>query len=272
MLSRAYYYLVAGLPDLSLQQSHLPFSSAEWISVLTDHLSPPELAQLRLLRLPADHQTLLGLLRGASTPEANDWALYDPEFLAEALEEESDQLPAYFLAVHAAFRQKSTPEDLLNAEHQLTESYYDYALEKATGLVQQWLPFDRDLRNLMTGWHLRKHNQSTENQLVGQNAVSEAIRESSGRDFGMGREYPSWNWWVQEAEDDGLVERQQNLERIRWHFIDEALSFSYFSADVLLGYLLKLQILQRRLEGEPQRGRQRLEHFIQEAAKQLERT
>lgn len=263
---KQYYYLVAGLPELSLYQQQLPFSVAEWVSELEGVLTGEEREALDLLLLPADHQNLLTFLARGEVAEWAPLSRFDEEQLLDRLRE-GEGLPAYFHQTYEAFRESAAGAfQRLPWEHRLAEGYYAHALANSHGFVHEWLRFDRDLRNLLAGWNIRRHKLSEAHQLVGDNEITQAIRRSQARDFGMGRIYPQWERWVQDAEIDDLAERRQNTFRLRWGFIDQALTFSYFNADVLLGYLLKLQLLGGRLQENAGQGRERVEQFIHQLA------
>lgn len=268
LTQRSYYYLVAGLPNLALQQTQLPFSLHEWIEVLEQNGTPTDLEQLELLRLPGDHRNLLDWLYEGEETDWDKTARYSGEELVDKLDR-GNGLPNYLHELYAGFRQKKDQPERLAIEHGLTERYYSYALPKARGVVKEWLSFDRNLRNLLSAWNRRKYHLPAEHQVVGQNDITRAIATSQARDFGLGQAYPRWYWWVHEAENDGLLERQQNLDRIRWNFINEVLRFEYFSFDVLLGYYLKLQILENRIGLDAKRGQERVDHYIEQIAEQF---
>jgi len=262
---KQYYYLVAGLPELSLYQPQLPFQLADWVRELEDKLERTERAALDLLLLPAEHENLLAFMARGEITQWAPLSRYEPEFFLNSLRE-GEGLPPYFHRTLEAFRKEGNDFQRLPWEHRLTEGYYAYALANSRGFVHDWLRFDRDLRNLQTGWNLRRHRLSDEHQLVGDNDITRAIRRSQARDFGLSMRYPQWGQWVQDAEIDDLAERHQNTSRLRWSFIEEALTFSYFSADVLLGYLLKLQLIEERLQADAEQGREHLEAFIHQLA------
>ncbi len=268
MFKRSFHYLIASLPKLGLPQQQLPFSVLDWINQLNQVLHPSEKEQLHLLQLPADNQHLKTLLVNDSVEVWNPSAVYDGNSFLESLEKGAG-LPAYLHEVYErSLLQKGTLDELA-LEYHLTEAYYAYAQEKGGWFVKAWTAFDRDLRNLLSAWNRRKYDLPDQYQLIGKNEVTEAIRKFAARDFGLGQVLPQWNWWVQEAAEDQILEREQNRDRITWHFIDSALQLEYFSVEVLLGYFLQLQILEYRISQDAERGRQRLDDYIQGVAEKF---
>jgi len=59
MTNRQYYYLIAGLPDIVLDQPKMPFSVAAFREELKTHLHPEDYQLAEWLFLPADNRNLL---------------------------------------------------------------------------------------------------------------------------------------------------------------------------------------------------------------------
>ena len=101
-------------------------------------------------------------------------------------------------------------------------------------------------------------------QIVGQNEVTEAIERSPARDFGLSGEFPFVDKLLHALEQDSLLEREKAIDRIRWNYIDDLNTFQYFTLDVILGYLLKLTMLDRWRRLEPERGKAAVDNLIEE--------
>ena len=59
MFKRNYYYLVAGLPDIVLDQKKLSVSIIDFREELKSHLDPKDYVLVSLLFLPFDNTNLL---------------------------------------------------------------------------------------------------------------------------------------------------------------------------------------------------------------------
>jgi hypothetical protein len=242
MEKRQYYYLVAGLPDLVLDQAKLPFSTATFKEELHRHLHPEDYRLVRYLFLPADNRNLLRTLR----KEEGEWdesGRYSPDELAAALRE-PELLPSYMQQFIPAFQQEMPVINGMSWENQLTSLYYDYVLSDTEGFLHEWFTFERDLRNLLAALSARRNKLSLEGQLIGDYQLTAAIRSSHARDFGVSGEYPYIERLIQ-WEDNHWLEREMALDAIRWNYIDELNTFHYFSVEILLGYLIKLFLLER---------------------------
>ncbi len=61
-MSKNYYYLVAGLPDLLIENKKVNLDYRRYLAELADDLEPSDAIQLRVLRHPVDNQNLIALL------------------------------------------------------------------------------------------------------------------------------------------------------------------------------------------------------------------
>jgi len=241
--ARNYYYLVAGLPDILLEQAKPPFSVASFREELQYHLHPEDFALVKLILLQADNANLLRLLhkdhehwdeRGQFSHEQMDTAVRDEE-----------GLPAYMHQFVAAFQQDLPIQHHMSWENQLSHLYYEYALSTTEGFLAGWFSFDRDLRNILAALSARKHHLAAEGNVLGAHDAAETIRRTNARDFGLTGELPFLEKLLQVEEETNLLDREFAIDKLRWQRIDELNTFHYFTVDVLLGYMIKLFMLER---------------------------
>ncbi len=242
MNNRQYYYLVAGLPDIVLDQPKMPFSVAAFREELKAQLHPDDYRLVEWLFLPADNRNLLHfLLKTEATWDDN--CHYSPDDFADALRE-PERLHVYMQTFIAAFQAQEPLRPGMTWENQLTELFYDYALANTQGFLNDWFLFDRNLRNVLAAMSIRRNRLSAEGQLIGEYEFTAALRNSHARDFGLSGEFPMMERLLQ-WEDNNWLEREMAIDAKRWKHLDDLNAFNYFSVEVLLAYLIKLMILQR---------------------------
>lgn len=240
---RNYYYLVAGLPDILLEQPKPPFSSLQYREELHYHLHPADYALVEILFYFFDNRNLLHILekktghwdeRGNLSIETLDAGIRDGE-----------GLPSYMHRFVQAYQQELPLQPGMSWENQLADLYFEYAIDHTQGFLQRWFTFERDLRNVLAALSARKQKRSLEGEILGASDISEAIRHHASRDFGLAGEFPIVEKLLQIEEKENLLEREFDLDKVRWNYIGELTTFEYFTIDVLLGYLLKLFMLER---------------------------
>ena len=253
MLTRNYYYLIAGLPDIVPEQSKAPFSLQEFALELQATLHPDDYRELEWFFLPADNRNLLHLIQKQEAP----WepiGRFSRETMEEGLKEPGLLLP-YMDQFIQAFREGNILWPAMSWENQLTRLFHEYALENTTGFLHQWFSFENHLRNFLVARNAREYQLPLEGQLIGDNLVTEAARRSHARDLGLARELDFADKLLHALERDSPIEREKAVDRIRWSFINELNTFHYFSLEVVLGYFLQLEILSRWTHLDPERGK-----------------
>jgi len=262
MQQRNYYYLVSGLPDIVLEQSKAPFTLPELLEAFRASLHPDDLQLIALILLPADNRNLLNVLQKKNLP----WEAHG-NFSHEEIEEglkEPGLLPAYFDLFQQAFKADMPLWPGMSWENQLARLYYGYVLERTEGFLHEWFTFENYLKNILAAWNIREYQLAPEGQLVGENMVTEAAAHAHARDLGLSGELPFVNRLMHALEQDKLLEREKAISRIQWNYIDELNTFNYFSTEVILGYLLKLIILSRWTQLDPERGTQAINAMVKE--------
>ena len=82
-------------------------------------------------------------------------------------------------------------------------------------------------------------------EVIGSNEFAVALRTSNAKDFGLTLDYPYVEKVIALMDNDNLVERERGLDLIIWHFLDEAVTFDYFSLERVISYMLRLMIVER---------------------------
>lgn len=258
---REYHYLIAGLPDILIGQSKVAFKVSDFKAELQQFLHPEDFRLLEMLFLRFDNQNLLLLLQ--KNEEGWDaMGSFSQEDLLQGLEDDSKLLPAYMQVFAKAFRDGQDILPGMSWENQLTWLYYDYVLSSTAGFLADWFAFEQDFKNILAALSARRHGLSSEGQLIGNNPVTEALRKSHARDFGLSQEYPYVDKLLKIEEQTDLLERERIITQLKWNQIDEMNTFHYFTIDRLLGFMLKLISYERWITLDPDQGREVLEGKI----------
>jgi hypothetical protein len=262
MFERNYYYLVAGLPDIIIDQKKLTFTLDAFKDELKYHLHSEDYKLVELLFLPADNLNLLNLLLKSGNPFDDSG-----KFTREELEQEIKDpvhTPPYMQRFIIAYKSDTPVFDGLSWGDQLTWLYYDHVKKSNNRFVRDWFEFDLNLRNIVAGINIRKHKLKGEKFFIGDNNIVQAVRKSSLRDFGLGNDFEYMEKLINIQENRNLLERERAMDIMRWEFIDESNTFNYFTIEVLLGYIIKLQMVKRWLEMDLETGKQMFRRLLDE--------
>jgi len=266
----AYYYLVAGLPELSQKAMDIDLTFAAFLDEIGGRLAPSDRAYFDGLLYRNDNDNLLQLLDrqrdGADTirlepaapatldEEALDLLLRDPGAVAEA----PDYLRRFVTEESARFRK----EERYQLEDRLTAYYYGAMISSDNPFMAAYFRFELDLQNTITAINCRRFELNADTHLVGQNDVTEALTKSSLNDFGLGLSHP----WVADLltlfDKAEPVALELGIDRIKWQQIDEINALTYFTVDVILGFAIKLLTIERWMRLDPESGLARYRQMV----------
>lgn len=268
MFERNYYYLVAGLPDIVLDQKKLPVTVSEFKEDLAYHLHEDDYELVKLLFLPFDNENLLNLLLKNDKP-FNELGTYSRQFLEEEIKEPS-ALPAYFQQFILAYKNESPVYQGYSWENQLTWLYYDYVLQVKNSFLRDWFEFDQHLKNIFSAFNVRKYKLPKENAYIGENFVTEGLKRSSLKDFGLTNDFSFMEKLVTMDDEETSMEKEKSLDMMRWDYLNELNTFNYFSIEVLIAFVIKLIMVVRWIQLDPETGRKMFKQIISELEESYE--
>ena len=262
-----YYYLVAGLPELTLEDSKLSYTVADFKSELYSALSEEDRMLIDLFYLQFDNANVLKLLKdkdAAIDPRGN----YSAEELAEYISllkeggEVSERMfPSYLSTFISEYFNISVEDDFLH-EDRLAALYYAYAMKCKNKFVSAWFSFNLVINNVLVALTARKFKVDVAPLIVGDTEVCEALRTSGARDFGLSGEVEWLDILVKISETEELVEREKKIDLLRWNWMEEATFFNYFTVERLFVFLLQLEMIERWISLDKEKGSQLFRSII----------
>ena len=260
-----YYYLVAGLPELTLEDSKLSYTVADFKSELYSALSEEDRMLIDLFYLQFDNANVLKLLKdkdAAIDPRGN----YSAEELAEYISllkeggEVSERMfPSYLSTFISEYFNISVEDDFLH-EDRLAALYYAYAMKCKNKFVSAWFSFNLVINNVLVALTARKFKVDVAPLIVGDTEVCEGLRTSGARDFGGEVEW--LDILVKISETEELVEREKKIDLLRWNWMEEATFFNYFTVERLFVFLLQLEMIERWISLDKEKGSQLFRSII----------
>ncbi len=262
-----YYYLIAGLPELTLEDSKLSYTVADFKTELYPALSEEDRKLIDLFYLKFDNANVLKLLKdkdAAIDPRGN----YSAEELAEYISQLKDGdevsphvFPSYLSAFISEYFNMPAEEGFLY-EDRLAALYYAYAMKCKNKFVSSWFAFNLTINNVLVAFTARKFKLDIAPLIVGDTEVCEALRTSSARDFGLSGEVDYLELLVKISETEELVEREKKIDQLRWNWMEEATFYNYFTVERLFVFLLQLEMIERWISLDKEKGSQMFRSII----------
>ena len=267
-MPRQYHYLVAGLPDLIIDDQKTPMSTDHFRELLHENMPDNEYDLIRSFFWRFDNDNLMNRLQNpesAIDPRGNLVSNELDELLAAAKEGSSSAvstLPPYLMAFILAYTSDTPAIENKRWELQLSELYYEYILGGKNYFIKNWYAFEKDLSNILTAFNCRNHEIPVENQIIGKDELTEKLVKSNARDFGIDKDFPKIEQILKALDEPDLLEQEKLIDRIKWDFLDEAVFFYYFTVERLFSFLIKLSMIERWMVLDKPTGQQLFNELI----------
>jgi hypothetical protein len=254
-----YYYLIAGLPNISFDDSKLPYTVTGFKDEAGNYLSEADTRLLNLFTLKFDNENLLEQIQHPDyDPDTRGRFTYD-EFntLLRGLRNEKEEempfknknkrFPPYFETFARAFLKAEEKEEKpqIPWEDYLSALYYDYAMKSKNRFVAEWFELNLNIRNILIALTCRKYKLDKTAYLVGNNPTANCIRTSNARDFGLGDTLEYLPALLRIAEETDLLLREKKVDQLKWEWLENTTTYKTFDVENVLVYLLKLEMMER---------------------------
>ena len=273
-MKKNYYYLIAGLPELTLDDSKLGITVREFRDLYYPELADDDRALLDLIYLSYDNANLLLLLKDKEAAIA-EGGLYTSEELlaiieaARAEEAPDRNYPRYMYDFVAQMESEESAAEGIFPEDRLAQLYYAHAMSQGNVFVERWFAFNLDLNNFLTAITARRYNLDVKPLIVGDNEVAKALRTSNSRDFGLTGVMDGFEEVMRISEIDNLVERERKLDVLKWEWMEENSFFDYFTVEKLFAFLVKIQIIERWISLDAEAGGEMLRGMIRQLKEEV---
>ena len=263
-----YYALISGLPDLSFEDAKMPYTVEDFKQQLNEILSVSDKKLVDDLFLKYDNDNLLAFLRNKDAVFDSKGAFLREE-IAEMVQEIREvehplnkKIPPYFKTFVPDFTAGNEALYKLFWEDQLASLYYDYLGHSKNKFVRDWAELNLNINNVMIALTCRRNGTIPVPYIVGNNEVAENLRTSNARDFGLTDIFEQFDAVRRIDEESDLMEKEYKIDRLRWTWMDEENFFNYFTIERVIGYLFKLQLLERWMGLQEDSGKQKFEEMV----------
>ena len=264
-----YYCLVSGLPDVAFDGSKVHYSVERFRDEIYPQLTSDDTRLVDLFFLSRDNANILQMLEYGVDAPLKNVGVYKGERLAEIIASAKDgdirdiKVPAYiydFLDFYFANEEKEgyVWSDILSAH------YYEYAMSVSNKFLSGWFEYNLNVNNILVALLARKYKLNVSESVVGNNAVSEALRTSNARDFGLSGSVDYFEALVRLNEDERLHERERRLDEMRWAWLEDNSVFNYFTVEKLYVFLQKLDIIERWAIMDADKGMEQYNSMIED--------
>ena len=276
-----YHHLIAGLPDITLDDSKQVYSVYTFKEEVYKLLSRQDKKLMNLFFLKYDNQNLLSWLKN---PLGTDPSLLDqrgtvsPDEFAELIKAYKDgkkiktKIPPYIIELLKAYaKENASTEEVEEGQEQeqeledtdkdkegndentqsiswddrLAALYYAYAIKKGNNFFSAWFELNLTIKNILTAVTCLKHGLDRNLYIIGSSNISEKLRTSTSRDFNLSDDVEYLPELLRLVEETDLVAREKKIDLLKWEWLENNTIFKVFNIESVFAYLLKIEMIER---------------------------
>jgi hypothetical protein len=267
-----YYAFISGLPDLIFDEHKKVYSTREFCDELNLLLSHRDKRIVKKLFLKYDNDNLLSYLKhGEENMIFNNLANYSQEVImdmTDIVKDEDRKWNKKYLNYLQVFIQDYLAHDEIPKifwEDHLSTLYYNYLLNKTNNqFLKEWSELNMNIRNILTALSARREGIEYDYLIVGDNDVAKLLRTSHNPGHGL-MEFIDYYEPVREIDEiTDLIQKEQRIDTFLWEWIEEHTFFHYFDIEKIMGYLFKLQIIERWKQLDAEKGEIIFKNIVKE--------
>lgn len=269
-----YYCLVAGLPDISLDDGKLSYSVSDFKAELYPDLSAQDRKLIDLFYLKFDNTAILKLLKNkdAVIEDKGNFSAEELLQLIEAVREgdtPDKKYPSYLVNFVSQYLQLSQDE-LYRAYDLLAALYYSYGMSSNNAFIASWFEFNLNLNNILAALAARKYKLEVSSVIVGATSICEQLRTSNARDFGLNETLKYFEALQRIADIEELVEREKKVNMLKWKWLEDESFFHYFTIERIFVFLMQLEMIERWISLDKEKGNELFRKMIQDLKNEVQ--
>lgn len=269
-----YYCLVAGLPDISLDDGKLSYSVSDFKAELYPDLSAQDRKLIDLFYLKFDNTAILKLLKNkdAVIEDKGNFSAEELLQLIEAVREgdtPDKKYPSYLVNFVSQYLQLSQDE-LYRADDLLAALYYSYGMSSNNAFIASWFEFNLNLNNILAALVARKYKIEVSSVIVGATSICEQLRTSNARDFGLNETLEYFEALQRIADIEELVEREKKVDMLKWKWLEDESFFHYFTIERIFVFLMQLEMIERWISLDKEKGNELFRKMIQDLKNEVQ--
>jgi hypothetical protein len=268
-IKRNYHYLVAGLPELLLDEGRMKATLIELKSEFEQNIDQSDFELVKYLFLKFDNANLLNLLKKRDF-EFDKRGAFSQELLEEQIKEQTGLLPQYMNFFIEDFMSDRRENIEISWENILEGYFYQHLIGTGNAFLRDWFTFRLNTKNVIAALVCRQYGLRMENQLIGNSEIIESLLRSNARDFGIVQDFPEIDKILTAWESDTLLQREKALDMINWQWIDEQTFFHYFTIEKLIGFLLQFEMVERWMNLDRKEGEKMFNQLLDQLGRSFE--
>lgn len=262
-----YYCMIAGLPDIDLQDAKPGIGMDEMLEQCHEQLTALDKRLLFYFLLRQDCTNLVRLLKD---PEAaiDQWGNFTHDQLCDLITSATEmnfnvhRFPS-FMSVFAREYAYNKDKAGYYPEDEILYHYLDYAITTCPNrMMRRWFKLNLDITNILTAMLARKQGWAVGDFIKGEGEVQDMIRENNTKDFNLTHELDYIPELMKIVDEEDPVRKEKMIDAFKWLWLDERTFFEPFSMEAVFAYLCKLEMQHRWAKLDVEQGKETFRKII----------
>lgn len=277
-----YYELIAGLPELSVEQSAVSLSSKKYLEILGDTLTFSDKKILEVITLdntikdiidiifkgsvdaiPLDFEQDIKDLDSVLNLELNDiryraensltldYGIYSivPSFVGEVI---------YNMY---SGNYDENKKDLL-VIHNIYVRYYEMAQKSNNDFLSEWFSLNKNIKNIISLFVCEKLGWNPSDFILGSLPIDDKIRESNTSNINNIEDIDYLSDVIAIAKESNITKRERLIDLVNWRFLERYNFDDVFGIENVICYYIKLCILERWINLNEMQGETKFRDIV----------
>ncbi len=259
-MARGYYYLISALPELSLNDKDLPHNLLSFRDAIADQLLAQDYKYLKILYYRYDIINLVNLIQERNKPW-KDAGNYNKEQLTEMIGL-PDTLPEFLQHFYEDTKKKWSVMSEKQLINKATTELINWSENIDNRFLRRWLRFDYNLKNLLIWLNCHRFGLEPKDEVLGDLYEAEYLRKTRKDEIDL----KPWDFRYRELmtqfDNPNIAIREAQIDEMRWHYLSELEEEYDFGIERLLGYVIRLQIINRNIITTEKQGKKQLMNLL----------
>lgn len=142
--------------------------------------------------------------------------------------------------------------------------FYRAARKCKDSFIKGYYAFDWEIRNIIAAYNAREYGHNILTNLMGRSELTDVLVSSKAENFDLDSvsAYSAVLHKIMQLKNP--LEREQQIDKLRWDTAVQLTTFHYFDIDVILAFLLKASIVSRWAKLDKETGSRLFKELVQE--------
>ena len=242
-----YYYLIATLPSLSLEEMKAKIDFEETLETIQRNLEKEDESLFQFILVPNDHRNLLNVIFGQyhqlPLPAMVSPSLFDQETIKEYAHRPYE-FPPHMADFLVTSQERFDGMTMKEMENQLLDRFYQAVAKVDDEFIRDYFAFEQALHSIVAGLNRSLYESTGSIEPIEIDRISERLSQEGAGATLLAKTYPFIEKLGQAMATKDPMQIEKTIDQVKWEYIEGA-SNDFFGRQQVFGYTIKLLMVKR---------------------------